>query len=222
MRRIPWRWVFRGLWAAAAGYLIFAGIGALIQAGKDYAEFDRALAEEPLSIDVDLTKPGRFEAAVHAYPWAHGFWIDLKSSPSFADRKEVLRCLAGLSLRVRAEEKSGRWREEKEFTAESLLGDRGSESFDEFLLLRFSAPADFRFTVEIAAPAPGAAGRTCRISGQHLICGMEALGFAVERIIGVVLLALAGLIAGLLAWRILRERRKKDHPAVPEPAGGAG
>jgi hypothetical protein len=191
--------------------LIALGLKQHLAARRMEVEYDEALNRQPLRLELDLARPGdEAEGIVEGYRRAQGFEVDLRIVPPFEHPDEARQALAGLlvSVRIQAEkdrlEGSAKYEIDEQFDAARLVANDAG-------LVADLREGRYRVFFKVLSPARSTVGRTLRLEGSSLICGLEMLEATIRFSFAVGAYAIGVL---LIAAVLVRRRKRPARPAA--------
>jgi hypothetical protein len=208
---------------------IFAVIGCAMLAGGAWAACEwhkqatlvrRGWTEAILTMDADLTRPGRYSGTLDNFlPSAHEIRFYATGSPELdsSDEDVSYAAIEGLACELTLTDSAGNRVAETPIESSDAYFIQGSDVEQRLILTDKIKPRDagrYGVTVDVKRGAAGCQGRPMGIGARYLLCGMEELPVAV------LLLLTAGLFLGGLGsgvvclWMTRRIRRAgRETPA---------
>jgi hypothetical protein len=196
---------------AVASLLLAAGVFCLVQYVQMEWELRRAGMADLLRMNVDLSRPGRYEGSYHqTFLGAHSAKFGLYIDPAPADSANTTQPAGDFEANAAMFDANGQSVFQQVIPSgflESLLTE-GNSAPGRWEMLRISPGlplGTYKFVLNVRRPATALAGRKQIAVIKYVLCGLEALP---SFVVGLGALAF-GLTGGIIALVLLVGRAKR-------------
>ena len=173
-------------------------------------EWRQLVAGPPLSLDVDLSKPGRHAVPyLRTYSFPHGEALYLDVGPCSIADSPVTRLLAGLEATVEIFDSSGEAILSAELSGDDLASHpaSGPKLFLLFGLPGTAGDGAYSMRVTVTEGAEGLAGLKHGFMAKPHLCGTERLHVIAPLLNAIMAAVVAIVISAILAVLTIRRRR---------------
>jgi hypothetical protein len=211
--KLPTKRIVAGVVAAA---LVSLGIYLFREGGKGISEFRAMLALEPIRMEVDFSKRGKYSFSLPRFRYKpHGLLLGLEFDATGLE-EHALR-LEGLRYKVYFADNSQEVKGSVEVTGASAYK---FDSFDDrmrvakFSLLYPGLKGDLGVSVDIIEPLKSLQERHQILTAQYSICGLEVIPAAIIRLAGIVVggigITIIAVVVVMTLKRIKRTSTKQS------------
>jgi hypothetical protein len=203
--------------------LLVLAVRLFSEASKVYQWFRELGKAEPVNMEVDFSKPGRYLGLYRKkYYCPHGVWLHLKSDQgASSEEKTGLGKLEGLEGKISVIDSNGQVVMTQDFTDADFFEGSFSEEGGACPTLRVDftlKEGDFRLAVDVVEAAVGLKNTHQILKARYVMCGIDVLPAAIMRLTGVVAGGVGVTIIAVIVVRALKRRKKTS---INEPSNAA-
>ncbi len=190
--------------------LLGFGVKSLLDGHRLTRAIEGAQCAKLVDAPVDLSSPGQFVLPLRqTFSGACRETIALRVPDAALPATSAAQLLAGLEATLEITDSSGK---AQTIDAEEPRKEKIDGAIPIFYL-HVGREGDYVATVTVRQGAPSLRGVPQRLEGRYLLCGLERMGAALNTLVGVVCLVVAGIVGAVTAICVARARRRRLHPA---------
>lgn len=206
-----------------AAIFVVLAVRLFMGANKAYDWFEQLKKAEPLSMQVDFSKTGRYSAPFHqTYYSLHGLLLCLKSPSGDQRDNDGLKTLEGVQGKISITDANGRVLTVRDFSADDFSKPSLSDEHDvyaEFILHTKRGIGDFTFTVDVEKPAASISNGHQLLTGRYIMCGLELVGAAIMKLGGIVAAGIGmAIVAGVVVTTLKHRKRTATKQSADIPS----
>lgn len=192
-------------WLIATGFGIFGGY-CFWDAHLSKQEADNAKQAEPVRMQVDFSKPGRFEGELkQTFTCSHWESLALEVNLPFTTSEEAEKAVGKVSGRISLKDSDGQ--AVYEGPVAIIAHNVPDKSPELYIMIPILPQGHYAICIDIQEGTPSLAGRSQTLVGRYRLCGMEYVAIAFEKGIGICCWVVMGIIVLILFMRRLRRQR---------------